>query len=59
MIEQLGGYFAQIRACMESGDIEKIKPVFVRVKEIIIFRNRPGRNWKANWPNRKKNSRRS
>ena len=35
MIEQLGGYFAQIRAGMESGNIEKIKPVFVRVKEII------------------------
>lgn len=37
MIEQLGGYFAQIRACMESGDIEKVKPVFVRVKEIITL----------------------
>ena len=35
MIEQLGGYFAQIRACMENGDIEKIKPAFTRIKEII------------------------
>lgn len=35
MIEQLGGYFAQIRAGMENGDIEKIKPAFTRIKEII------------------------
>lgn len=35
MVEQLGGYFAHIRGCMEIGDIEQIKPVFNRVKEII------------------------
>lgn len=35
MIEQLGGYFAQLRGCMENGDIEKIKPAFTRIKEII------------------------
>ena len=35
MIGQLGGCFAQIRACVERGDIEKIKPVFARAREII------------------------
>jgi len=35
MIEQLGGYFAHIRGCMEVGDIDEIKPIFIRVKEII------------------------
>lgn len=37
MVEHLGGYFAQIRAGLESGDIEKIKPAFTRVKEIITL----------------------
>jgi len=40
MIEQLGGYFPQIRACMESGDIERIKPMFNRIKEIIALQER-------------------
>jgi hypothetical protein len=35
MIGQLGGCFSQIRACVERGDIEKIKPVFARAREII------------------------
>jgi hypothetical protein len=35
MIGQLGGCFAQVRACVERGDVEKIKPVFARVREII------------------------
>lgn len=35
MIEQLGGYFNQIRACMESGHTQEIKPAFTRIKEII------------------------
>jgi len=37
MIEQLGGYFSQIRACMESGEIEQIKPMFNGIKEIIAL----------------------
>ncbi len=40
MIEQLGGYFPQIRACMESGDIERIKPMFNSIKEIIALQER-------------------
>lgn len=43
MIEQLSAYFSKIRACMESGDIEKIKPVFVRVKEIITLQEQARR----------------
>jgi len=35
MIEQLCGHFAQIRACMESGDIENIKGAFTRIKKIV------------------------
>lgn len=35
MIEQLGGHFAQIRAYMESDDIENIKGAFTRIKKIV------------------------
>ena len=35
MIEQLGGHFAQIRACMKSGDIENIKRAFTRIKKVV------------------------
>ena len=37
MIELLGSYFSQIHGYMESGEIESIKPVFVRVREIIAL----------------------
>jgi len=37
MIEQLGSYFSKIRACMENGDIEQIKPMVTHVKEIIAL----------------------
>ena len=37
MIAQLGGYFAQVRGYMENGDIENIKPVFARIKEMVAL----------------------
>ena len=36
MMDRLGGYFAQIRGYMETGDIENIKPAAACVKEIMI-----------------------
>jgi hypothetical protein len=37
MIEQLGGYFSQVRACMESNDLEQLKAVLNGIKEIIAL----------------------
>jgi hypothetical protein len=47
MIERLSSSFAEIRVCMESGDVETIKPVFNRIREIIACQERARKELEA------------